>query len=132
MTPDDQASAPPVGNGAERGRVAVHHESGVAVVTMHGEHDLSTTREIGEVLMEACRHSDVVVDLSDCSLIDSTVIGLLITTARTLQAGGEKLALAVPPGDSLVRRVVEMTRLADIFPVHASRSEAVASLADDA
>jgi anti-anti-sigma factor len=119
----------PDGEPAEPGRVAFHHEDGVAVVVMRGEHDLSTAPELGEALTQARLHSNVVVDLSDCALIDSTVIGLLITTAKTLQAGGEQLVLAVPSGDSLVSRVVGMTRLADIFPVHPSRGEAVASLA---
>jgi|tagenome__1003787_1003787.scaffolds.fasta_scaffold19552200_2 anti-sigma B factor antagonist len=128
MTTDDRISTTH-GGGIERGRVAVHHESGVAIVTMQGEHDLSTAPHISKALAEARRHSDVVVDLSSCSLIDSTVIGVLVATAADIRAGGENLVLAVPAGESLVTRVVEMTHLAEIFPVHASRAEAVARLA---
>jgi anti-anti-sigma factor len=105
-----------------------HHAPGLAIVTMRGEHDISTKAAVSAALTRAQQHSDVLVDLSECSLVDSTVIGLLITSASALQERGEQLVLVVPPASTLVARVVEMTRLADVFPVHASRSDALAGL----
>jgi anti-anti-sigma factor len=129
MTADDGGIVSPHGDRPERGRVAVEHAEGVAIVTMLGEHDIATTPAISAALTRAARHSNVIVDLAGCSLIDSTVIGALIKAATTLQARGERLVLALPPEHTLVARVVALTRLADIFPVHASRADALASLA---
>src|SRR4051812_38941869 len=118
MTTDDRISTTH-GGGIERGRVAVHHESGVAIVTMQGEHALSTAPHISKALAEARRHSDVVVDLSSCSLIDSTVIGVLVATAADIRAGGENLVLAGPAGESAGAPAVQGTPPAENFPAPA-------------
>jgi hypothetical protein len=46
----------------------------IAVATLHGEHDLSTAREVATGLDRACEKVDVIVDLSHCAFLDSTVI----------------------------------------------------------
>jgi anti-anti-sigma factor len=131
MKADERPSVRPHGELPTRGRIAVeHHAPGLAIVVMRGEHDISTRPAVAAALARASRHSDVIVDLSECSLIDSTVIGLLITSAKALQARGEQLVLAVPPEPTLAARVVAMTRLAEVFPVYASRADAIAGLAD--
>jgi anti-anti-sigma factor len=68
------------------------------------------------------------VDLSTCTFIDSTVIGALIKAARSVQAGGEQLVLVIPPEQRQVARVAQMTRLAEIVPIHATRAAALTSI----
>ena len=105
-----------------------HHAPGLAVVSMRGEHDLSTSPELMRALEQAAAHSTVLVDLCECSFIDSSVIQVLIRTARALHAGGEQLVLVIPPEQRHVARVAHMTHLAEIFPIHTSRHAALVSI----
>ncbi len=92
---------PPPGDKPLPGTVEVeHHAPGLALVSVHGEHDLCTTPELTQALEQAAMHSNVLVDLSDCSFIDSSVIQALVKTALALEARGEQLALVIPPEQS--------------------------------
>lgn len=105
-----------------------HHEPGLAVVSVHGEHDLSTARELTQALEQAVAHSNVVGDLSACSFMDSSVINALVKTARSVHARGEQLVLVIPSESRQVARVAEMTHLAEILPIHLTRGAALASI----
>ena len=74
--------------------------------------------------------SNVLVDFSDCSFIDSTVIGALIGAVRKLHERGEHLVLVIPPAQSAVTRVAALTQLAAIIPIHASRDAGLAEIQD--
>jgi anti-anti-sigma factor len=106
----------------------VHHAPGLAVVSMRGEHDLCTAPELTQALEQAALHSNVVVDLSACSFIDSSVIHALVTSARRVHARDEQLVLVIPSESSQVARVARMTHLAEIFPIHPTRGAALASI----
>ena len=105
-----------------------HHAPGLAVVTMRGEHDLSTAPELMQALEQAAARSDVVVDLSACSFIDATVIGALVKTARGVLARGDQFVLVIPPEQRQVARVAQMTHLAEMFPIHPARGAALTSI----
>jgi anti-sigma B factor antagonist len=112
-----------------RGRVAVgHHARGIAVVTMRGEHDLSTQPEVADALAQAAAHSNVVVDLSECSFIDSTVIQELVKTSHAVSAKGEQVILVIPRKQAAVARIADVTGLAQIFELHPTTDAALASL----
>ena len=120
---------PPRGDKSLPATVVVeHHAPGLALVSVHGEHDLCTTPELTTALEQAAMHSNVLVDLSDCSFIDSSVIQALVKTALALEARGEQLALVIPPEQGMVTRVAQMTRLSEILPVYASRGAGLARL----
>jgi anti-sigma B factor antagonist len=106
----------------------VQHAPGLVVVSVRGEHDLGTSPELTQALEQAAAHSKVVVDLSTCSFIDSTVISALIKSARSVQARGEQFVLVMPAEQRQVARVAQMTQLAEIFPVHPTRSTALTSI----
>jgi anti-anti-sigma factor len=107
----------------------VHHEaSGVAVVTLRGEHDLSTEATLTNALDKAAAHSNVLVDLSDCAFIDSTVIAALLRAARIVTERGERFALLIPAAQRQITRVAEMTHLGELVSIHGSRAAALASL----
>jgi anti-sigma B factor antagonist len=101
---------------------------GLAVVRMRGEHDLSTAPGLGLALDQAAAHSNVVVDLSECDFIDSSVIGLLLSTADKVRAQAEQLVVVIPPESKNVARVADLTCLSQLIPVHSSRGDAIASL----
>jgi anti-sigma B factor antagonist len=111
------------------GQVAVgHHARAVAVVTMSGEHDLSTQPELARAFQLAAAHSNVVIDLSECSFIDSTVIQEFVKTSEIVRASGEKVVLVIPREQSQVARIARLTGLAQIFEVHESTDAAFAKL----
>jgi anti-anti-sigma factor len=95
---------------------------------MRGEHDLATAPELTRALEQARAHSDVLVDLSECDFIDSTVISIFIRTALEVQAHGERLVVVIPGESGQIARAVHMTRLSEFLPVHSSRGDAIASL----
>lgn len=129
MRTDERTSAPPSGGHARRGTVDVgHHAPHLAVVTVQGEHDLSTQPELTQALEDAAAHSNVLVDLSHCSFMDSTVVTSLSRAAKTLQARGEQLALVIPPEQTHLTRLAAITRLADTIPLHHSREAGLTSL----
>ena len=123
----------PAGDQPQPGTVEVeHHAPGLAVVSMRGEHDLSTSPELRRALEQAATHSTVLVDLRECSFIDSSVIQALVSTARALHAGGEQLVLVIPPEQKHVARVAQMTHLGEICPIHSSRHAALLSIQPEA
>jgi anti-sigma B factor antagonist len=121
---------PSAGDESSPGTVEIEHLSpGLAVVRMRGEHDLSTAPQIAHALERAAAHSDVVVDFSDCTFIDSSVIAALVKAALALHVRGEQLVTVIPAESKNVARVAAMVHLSEILPVHTSRDDALASLA---
>jgi len=95
---------------------------------MRGEHDIGTAPAVGDALERAVAHSSVLVDLSDCGFIDSTVIGLLIRCAQEVERRAERFALVIPPGQPVVARIAGLARLSDFLAVHGSREAGLAHL----
>ena len=124
LTRTDPTPDPPPPGTVQTG----HYAPGLAFVKLFGEHDLSTEAVLRPALDDATEHSNVLVDLSECTFMDSTVIAWLIRAAQSVEARGEQLALAIPPAQAAVARVAKITHLAEIMPVYASHDEALASL----
>jgi anti-sigma B factor antagonist len=100
----------------------------VAEVTMHGEHDIGTAAMLQAALDEAIAHSSVIVDLSECAFIDSTVITLLLKARQRVSDRGEQMVIVLPPEQHQVARVIEMTGLAEFLPIFQLRDDAIAAL----
>jgi anti-anti-sigma factor len=105
-----------------------HHAPHLALVAVRGEHDISTQPTLEWALECATAQSDVLVDLSECTFMDSTVIRLLIKAAHRVQARGGQIALVIPPAPAQVARVAAMVQLGDIIPLHAAYDAGIASL----
>jgi anti-sigma B factor antagonist len=117
------------GGAGESGTAEVHHHApGIAIVTMHGEHDLSTEPALSRALEDAAAHSNVLVDLSECEFIDSTVIAALLRVARSVTERGERFALLIPAAQRQIDRIAQMTHLGELLPIHPTREAALASL----
>ncbi len=87
-----------------------------ALVVLSGEHDLATHQAIRAAL--APLSGNLLVDLSDCEFIDSTVIGTLLEKYEDLRREGQRLELIVPLENQTVRRVVDVTGLDTLMTVH--------------
>jgi anti-anti-sigma factor len=104
----------------------------LAIVTLQGEHDIATAPDVRRALRRAGVGVHVVIDLSRCVFVDSTVITVFLAAHAELVAAGARLALVVPPVARGVSRVVGLTHLDLVMPVYPSREVASAALAGTA
>jgi anti-sigma B factor antagonist len=112
--------------GVRTGDLALErNESGLAVLTISGEHDLSTApnlrRRLDSLLDE---RTAMVVDLSPATFIDSSILGVILDGRRRAAASGIGYAVVHTNGADAVDRVLEVTGLRAELPVHARREEA--------
>ena len=112
MLPSDQTPSPDVQVEVRPAR-APHY---AALVSLRGEHDLATEAVLKDAL--SALFGDVLVDLSDCTFVDSTVIGALIAAAQELEREGHTLSLVVPPENANVARTLEIVRIRELVRVH--------------
>lgn len=117
---------PPERPGPEPG-IDVHasHE-GLVIVALRGEHDLASKDELAAALERAgAAEPLVVVDLSECAFIDSSVIAVIVAACARVQADGRTLALVIPQTDGIVARTAELSGLRSLVPAFASLAEAL-------
>jgi anti-sigma B factor antagonist len=101
-------------------------EDGVVVVSLKGEHDLTTAPVLRERTEEAIeRGSSLTVDLTPAEFIDSSIIGVVLEARRRAEEAGVGFAAALEGGDPAVRRVLEVTGLDSNLPVHDSVETAI-------
>jgi anti-anti-sigma factor len=97
-----------------------------AIVTLHEEHDINTQRRVAQALEMTSECRQVVVDLSDCTFIDSSVIKVLLLASNDLCRQGGRLELVIPKGAHVaVRRVFELMSLERQLPIHETRAHAL-------
>jgi anti-sigma B factor antagonist len=104
-------------------------DEGILVLTMTGEHDLSTApalrRRLDELLSE---DGGIIVDLSSATFIDSSILGAILDGKRRASAAGRGFAVVQSNGQNAVGRVLDVTGLRAELPVHADQDGAVAAL----
>ena len=99
------------------------------VIELGGEIDLYTAPEFKERMVELIEGGKkrIVVDLSAATFIDSTTLGVLVGGVKRLRPAGGSLALVCT--DQNITKIFEITGLDRVFPIHASRDDALAALA---
>jgi anti-sigma B factor antagonist len=96
------------------------------VLSIKGEHDLSTAPELRRHLSQAIANGDaVVVDLSPATFVDSSILGAILDARRSADEAGLGFAVTHAGGDDSVSRVLEITGLRAELPVHSERDEAM-------
>ena len=95
------------------------------VISLSGEVDLYTAPEFKQQLLEVVGQGgkDVVVDFSDTTFIDSTTLGVLVGGVKRLRPNGGQLSLVC--SDRNITKIFEITGLDKVFPIYATRTEAV-------
>ena len=108
-------------------RVDVERCGSAWLITLQGEHDISTQAllrsELGRVREAG---GPLVVDLSRARFIDSTVIGALVLA---WQQGGGGFAL-VAPANYEGTRLVELIGIGSVIPVYPTLGAAMAALGE--
>jgi anti-sigma B factor antagonist len=108
-------------------------EGGIHLLEVNGELDLSTATQLEEPLDEAIGSpkAAVLIDLADCTFIDSTGIAMIVRAWQRVDAaagnGGEGGLVLCCQGEQ-VRRILEVTGLEHSLRVFKTRDEAVAAL----
>ncbi len=111
-----------------RGTIEVEiYSEDTAIVTLHGEHDMASTAEVAVTLAIAAGCPGILVDASDCTFIDSTVISALMRAARLAAKRAGVLEVVVPAGSS-ARRGLEIAGVHTLLPFHETRVAGVASV----
>jgi anti-sigma B factor antagonist len=91
------------------------------VLKLAGEHDLSTAPAIGEALRRIAEcGKTVVVDLTQTSFIDSTVIGALVR-----HADRDETLLLVAPAAGRPRKVLDLVGMTPCMQAFETRDEAL-------
>jgi len=101
--------------------------SGVRIVVLRGDHDLSTVGALRLALAGAREAGrGVVIELSIASFIDSTILGVIIGGLRDCKADARGFSVvASSREDDVVPRLLGLTGLRAVFPIYESRSAAV-------
>jgi anti-sigma B factor antagonist len=99
--------------------------NGTHVVAVRGELDLHTVPELKRTLAELAQFDSpyVIVDLTHAALVDSTSLSALLEAARSLRASGGELVVSCR--DRSIRKVLAMSGVDRLIPIHASLEEAV-------
>ena len=102
-------------------------DSEAHVIELGGEFDLFTApafkARVHEIIDEG--KSRVVVDLSEVTVIDSTMLGVLVGGLKRLRAAEGSLEL-IRADEEGVMTMLEITGLDRVFPIHGTRHEALA------
>jgi len=97
-------------------------EDGTFVVSVAGELDLYTAPELERALLGADGAGSVVVDLSQCTFIDSSSLSTLITAKRRLDLAEAQLSVVTTSSE--ITRPFELTGLDREFAFHPSVTSA--------
>jgi anti-sigma B factor antagonist len=96
-------------------------------VSVRGEHDLNTAEPLAAQLNGLIDESTpVVVELTEATFIDSSILGVVLDARRRAHAAG--LGFEVIAGEGVgegVARVLEVTGLNSTLPVLTDRGDAV-------
>ncbi|SRR5712691_3804330 len=99
---------------------------GQVVVALRGELDVTDAANVAASLaVVAARERTVIVDLEGLEFIDSSGLAALVRARYHARRAGFDLLLAAP--QQQVLRVLAITRLIDVFAVHACVDEAIGS-----
>jgi anti-anti-sigma factor len=106
--------------------IAVERRGGTVVALLTGEVDMTNAQQVREQLLGAVPNDALalVVDLDGCRYLDSAAIEVLFELSRRLQRRRQELRLVVPASSPL-GRVLALTEVHTVAPVHASLESAL-------
>jgi anti-sigma B factor antagonist len=102
------------------------------LIALAGEFDLHAGPEFERRVLEAIGRgaSDLLIDLSEVSFIDSTTIGILMRTRKRLAPIGGRVLVVT--SDRNILRLFEITALDRMFEIYSRRTDALEDINGDA
>jgi anti-anti-sigma factor len=109
--------------------IDVERIGAVDVVTLRGEHDLSTVTDVSRRIDSCLENSSgLAIDLSETTFIDSAVLRVLITAQERAAERGAGFAIAVADSSGHgVHRLLTLTGLNAKLSTRSSREDAIAA-----
>lgn len=106
-----------------------HHVPGMTVIAVRGELDLLTAGRLEDFFRRVYRPGDqMIFDLAGTGFIDCSGIRALIRAYHDVRrAGGSVHLSGLRPGPA---KVVRLTRLGDLMPLHPGLAHAIGAAAD--
>ncbi len=107
--------------------IGIERHGGTVVARLSGEVDMTNAARVREQLLDAVPNDvlALVVDLGDCRYLDSAAIEVIFDLSRRLQRRRQELRLVVPDSSPL-GRVLVLTDVNSVAPVHSSLEAALA------
>jgi anti-anti-sigma regulatory factor len=87
----------------------------VTAVFLHGEHDFGSRELAGDAL--ASIHTDVLIDLSWCTFVDSSIIAMILGKHAALEQEGHQLEVILPPTHTQLSRTFDRLGARSLLPV---------------
>lgn len=105
---------------------------GVYTFWVSGDVDFGVAPELKKRITNRIDAGDrqIVIDLTDTGFVDSTAIGVLVGALKRLHDQGGSLAVVCDNED--VRNIFAVVGLENVIPLHRSREDALAELAQPA
>ncbi|MFJ6000453.1 STAS domain-containing protein [Streptomyces sp. NPDC092370] len=107
-----------------------HPHPGIAIATIVGDVDVHTAPTLRSGALEIIQqgHPRLVLDLAPVGFCDSAGLSAIIGIWHAAQEAGGSLSLAAVP--NRLMRMLSMTGVDSLLPVHATTADAVAALTD--
>lgn len=107
--------------------IEVENVDGIQIVRPFGDVDLKASPELRQKLQETLedKPASLVIDLANCSYIDSSGIATLVEALQKLKTYDGKLAIS--SAVQRVKDIFEIAHLDGVFPMYESLDEAKAS-----
>jgi anti-anti-sigma factor len=108
--------------------IGVEDRESVTVLALDGELDLATAGELSDALQAQHQRgrAAILLDLSSLSFCDSAGLRVFVKARRQAEEDGGSFAIASPT--AIVRRVLEVSGLADVFGTYPTIDEGLAAV----
>jgi anti-anti-sigma factor len=112
--------------------IEIRELPGGIVVSLAGDHDLSTKPQLVQALARFGRGAwtRIVLDLRACTFVDSTIIAAILAAQRQASTRDASVAVVLPADTSYVYRALSVVGLTALIPAHASIEAALGATAD--
>lgn len=95
---------------------------GGEVVRVSGDLDLATVSHLEQALSATDASARLVLDLTECTFLDSSAVRTILATATRSEEAGGTLAVVAP--DAGIRKALEIAGVDSLVPIHASLEDA--------
>ena len=122
-----------VGSDHRDGVIRVVPETdGIVAVCLEGEFDLSNVRDLSDEIDRVLEAgNDVILDLSQVTFMDSSIISILVQGSREASARRQRMVLQLGTA-AVVERVLELFAIEQVVPRARDREEAVRTIRHNA
>ncbi|MBN1994495.1 MAG: STAS domain-containing protein [Anaerolineae bacterium] len=106
----------------------VRNESGIAILDLSGEIDVSTATQLRDTLIDLIENNEgrLLVNMSDVAYIDSSGLSVLVAAHKKAQGANGMLGLSGP--QKPVQQVFELTRMNKLFNIFPTVEEGIAAV----